>query len=144
MVVQEYFQKKVVKWLETVGKKLFRIKHYWIRYEFAPGRGQIHAHLLAIPADHNIYELCHSDSLQENGDALRSQRMARWAEQHLGLTASVSNDFTSLDSRNKHVSLRYKDVKDIPESREHDFQMLMKEVQLHNCSGFCMREKDKR
>ena len=24
------------------------VRHHWVRYEFAPGRGQIHAHLLAM------------------------------------------------------------------------------------------------
>ena len=36
-VIQEYFQERVVSWLDTVGKAIFDIKHYWIRYEFAPG-----------------------------------------------------------------------------------------------------------
>ena len=49
IVIQEHFQKRVVTWLETVGKDIFGIKHYWIRYEFAPGRGQIHAHYWLFP-----------------------------------------------------------------------------------------------
>ena len=48
LVIQEYFQARVKIWLETVGKDIFDIEHYWLRYEFAPGRGQIHCHLLAI------------------------------------------------------------------------------------------------
>ena len=145
IVVQEYFQKRVIKWLDTVGKKIFKIKHYWVRYEFAPGRGQIHAHLLAIPEDHDIYELCYIDKQQENGDALRTERMAQWAEQHLGLTASVDDNFNELKEEDQaHVSLRFKNVKDMPEESNRDFQMLMKEVQVHSCNGFCMREKDKR
>jgi len=47
-VVQEFFQIRVKEWLETVGRRIFNIGHYWVRYEFAPSRGQIHAHLLAI------------------------------------------------------------------------------------------------
>ena len=38
IIVQEYFQKRVQNWLKTVGKKVFMIKHYWLRYEFAPSR----------------------------------------------------------------------------------------------------------
>ena len=89
IVVQEYFQKRVVTWLEMVGKRLYGIKHYWIRYEFAPNRGQIHAHLLAIPHDHKIYELCHADLKKGNGKVLRAQRLAHWVEKHLGLVASI-------------------------------------------------------
>jgi len=38
--------------METVGKEIFRISYYWLRYEFAPSRGQIHAHILAISDIH--------------------------------------------------------------------------------------------
>ncbi len=48
IVVQEYFERKVQVFLETVGKKILKIEHYWVHFEFAPSRGQIHAHLLAI------------------------------------------------------------------------------------------------
>ena len=48
LVVQEYFQERVKIWLSTIGAKVFHIKYYWLRYEFAPSRGQIHAHMLAI------------------------------------------------------------------------------------------------
>ena len=46
--VQEFFQIRVSKLLQILGAGVFGIKHYWVRYEFAPSRGQIHAHLLAI------------------------------------------------------------------------------------------------
>ena len=48
IVVQEYFERKVQVFLETVRKNILKIEHYWVRFEFAPSRGQIHAHLLAI------------------------------------------------------------------------------------------------
>ena len=60
-VVQEYFQKRVGFWLETVGKVIFGMKHYWVRYEFASGRGQIHAHRVAISSDQDTYQLCNED-----------------------------------------------------------------------------------
>ena len=52
IVVQEYFQKRVQHWLDTVGKDIFKIKHHWCWFEFAPIRGQIHAHMLVV-TDHN-------------------------------------------------------------------------------------------
>jgi hypothetical protein len=48
LIDQEYFQERVKVWVETVGKRIFKIKHYWLRFEFSPSRGQIHAHFLAI------------------------------------------------------------------------------------------------
>lgn len=145
IVVQEYFQKRVTTWLDTVGKTIFKIKHYWVRYEFAPGRGQIHAHLLAIPDNHDIYELCHADLQYENGEHMRTTRLARWAEQNLGLTASVGDNFDDLNTdEESHVAMRFTDVHDMEDTNDYDFQMLMKEVQVHLCSGFCMRTKNER
>ena len=113
------------------GKKVFGIKHYWVRYEFAPGRGQIHAHLLAIPEEHSIYELCHLDLQLPNGSELRAVRLAEWAEKSLGLTANVSEDFDDLkiDRTNTPVRLRFKDISQTEESREEDFQQMMNHVQ---------------
>ena len=48
IVVQEFFQVRCRDYLDTVCKDLFKIKHYWCRFEFPKSRGQIHAHLLAI------------------------------------------------------------------------------------------------
>ena len=48
IVIQEYFQEQVKIWLKTVGKYVFGIEHFWLRYEFAPLQGQIHCHMLAI------------------------------------------------------------------------------------------------
>jgi hypothetical protein len=44
----------------AVGHDVFDIKHYWLRYEFAPSRGQqIHSHLLAICGDHSFNVAMH-------------------------------------------------------------------------------------
>src|SRR5688500_5016749 len=51
LIVQDYFQERVKIWLSTIGSKVFHIQHYWLRYEFATSRGQIHAHILAIHSD---------------------------------------------------------------------------------------------
>ena len=48
VVIQEYFQVRVQHWLKSIGAPIFGIKHWYLRYEFAPGRGQIHAHMLCI------------------------------------------------------------------------------------------------
>src|SRR5687767_10684758 len=56
LIVQEYFQERVKIWLSTIGSKVFHIKHYWLRFEFAPSRGQIHAHMLAIHDNHFVME----------------------------------------------------------------------------------------
>jgi hypothetical protein len=146
IVVQEYFQKRVVEWLDSVGKKILRIKHYWVRYEFAPGRGQIHAHLMAISSDNSIYTLCHIDMQQRgsNGEEARANRLCDWASKTFGLTATVSDDFDNkeVNQENTPVRIRFLDVPKL--ERQQDAELLMKHVQMHRCSKFCMRDaKDK-
>jgi len=144
VVVQEYFQIRTEIWLKTVGKKVFGIKHYWVRYEFAPGRGQIHAHLLAIPEDQSIYELCYNDTKEPNGKAKRAERiMTAWAREKFGLTASVDDGFDDIEiEKNNSPTLKhFKDVPPKEDARRLDGQRLMKAVQCHICSGFCMRDK---
>jgi len=142
IVVQEFFQQRVILWLNTVGKNVFDIKHYWVRYEFAPGRGQIHAHLLAIPDNHKIYELCHMDLKQKNGFFLRAQRLSAWASEKFGLTASVADpvEFDSLNINNQNSPCRIRFSEVSKEMVESDFEQLMNHVQVHDCSGFCLRE----
>jgi len=144
LVVQEHFEKRVEAWLEVVGKPIFGIKHHWVRLEFAPGRGQIHAHLLAISDHLEVYEKCHSDMKDTvHGEAKRVQRLSKWASEKYGLTASVVDGFNNLtvDRENKPCKYRYSEV-DL-ENIEEDTQLLMKAVQTHDCNGFCLRADSK-
>ncbi len=145
VVIQEYFQLRVETWLDTVGKEVFDIAHYWVRFEFAPGRGQIHAHLLAIPKDHTVYALCH-ETMKENqeGNEDRAKILAHWAEQKFGLTASVGSGFDTrvVTKENTPVQLRFKQVQETG-SEYDDGQDLMKNVMVHGCSEYCLQKHDK-
>jgi len=96
VVVQEYFQLRVEEWLNTVGKTVFDIKHHWLRYEFAPGRGQIHAHMLAIPNDQSIYNLAHEAGNKVTGPS-KADILADWAAKKFNLTAEVKDGFDELN-----------------------------------------------
>ena len=146
IVVQEYFQRRVKVWLETVGRKVFGIKHHWVRCEFAPGRGQIHAHLLAIPDDHSVYEAACRVSKQENGEAKRAKLMADWAESKFGMTASIhpGTEARNDEQKTNPTTIRFLDLSDDPECVFNDGQRLLNEVEIHECSGFCMRQINKK
>ena len=134
LVVQEFFQARVELWLKSVGRHIFGIRHYWVRYEFAPGRGQIHAHLLAVSEDSSIYELCHRDLQKPDGEERRTQRLAEWAKKKFGLTASVSPGYNH-DSSKAHPSTIRFSLSDA----NTDADELLKSCQEHQCSGYCMR-----
>ena len=137
-VVQEYFQERVVEWLATVGKDIFEISHYWVRYEFAPSRGQIHAHMLCISRDQSmnkaLYMLRHSEKEQ-------AALLSDWSERKIGLSATHSQpttDHAQSDTNlsSNPVSIRYTDVDD----KEEDLQNLKEKVEIHRCNGYCLRD----
>jgi len=145
IVIQEYFQHRLEIWLREVGKPVFGIAHHWGRYEFAPGRGQIHIHLLAIRKDQSILHLCHKDLQEPNGGAKRAERLAKWACDHFGLTATVKRGFDQrmTSPTSSPCSIRLSDVvktNQTLQSIEEDEQNLLKFCQVHECNGFCMRQ----
>ena len=147
VVIQEYFQERVNVWLKTVGKEIFGIKYYWCRYEFAPGRGQIHAHLLAIAEDQSPYQHAYQLSLpKDTGEQARADYLSKWAKDKFGLTATVDENFDDIkdDKENSPVSVRFQDVSKDENSIYNDGQHLLRAVQYHECSGFCLKSHQKR
>jgi hypothetical protein len=138
LVVQEYFQERVMAWLETVGKKLLGIKHYWLRYEFAPSRGQIHAHMLVI---------CDNTDIMKNCQKMKGNRpkiakfLASWLGDTLGMTASINRSFAKLEIKKEtHPSTqRYGSIKE--EDLEKDLALCQLSFQNHKCSKYCMRDR---
>jgi hypothetical protein len=123
-----------------VGKQVFGIEHYWVRYEFAPGRGQIHAHLVAIPKTPTLHQLSYELHKNRDNGECRADVIGQWAADQFGLTASVDEGFDEIgtSSDNSPVKIR---LSDVPlDELDKDKQNLMKFVQCHECSNFCLRE----
>ena len=155
-IVQYYFQQRVNTWMETVGKKIFKIEHYWLRYEFAKGCGQIHAHFLAITS--NGYLLQH-DIANADDEQQKINILSTYARNDLGMTANFplidensnidqlsSDEKTKLSapegtaSRNnysKSLSSRCIEITDYKQ----DQADLLNMVEMHVCNKFCMRNK---
>jgi hypothetical protein len=151
VVVQEFFQGRFTLWMQHFGEPILGISHYWGRYEFAPGRGQIHIHLLAIRKDQQIFKLCHEDLKLPDGKVRRDARLAKWASDQFQLTASVDEDFHDriISPEQSPCSVRLCDVNGqnitaMPDSKmvNDDQQNLIKFCQVHDCNGFCLRKKD--
>lgn len=138
IVIQEFFQERVQRWLDVVGRKVFGVSHHWVRYEFAPGRGQIHAHLLAICKDQLVL-----GKLLSMDKTKRVERLSTWAVRRFGLSASVGEYFDDfeLDEKqsNSPCKVRFSSVRDDPVLLQKDLDHLKKTCQNHICSGFCMK-----
>jgi hypothetical protein len=142
IVVQEYYQQRVKNWLETVGKEMLGIENYWCRYEFTPGRGQIHVHLLATSSDQYIYSFMKKDKEEyENGEEIAAERMKRWASKRFGMTACVREGYEqrSREARHSGVTVRLTDINHDEQSLLEDIEGIKGAVQHHMCNGFCMR-----
>jgi hypothetical protein len=137
LVVQEYFQERVKIWLSTIGAKVFHIKHYWLRYEFAPSRGQIQAHILAIHENPSIlqayYELRTDKKKQE-------EFLHVIVTKEFGITAWFPENFNNInfDSKPRPSKSFFKDM--LPKQNE-DFACCLQKLQFHKCSAFCMQKR---
>ena len=74
-----------------IGKKVFHIKHFWLRYEFAPSRGQIHAHILAI---HEISSILQPYFELRTDKKKQEVFLHNFMEKEFGMTAWFPESFS--------------------------------------------------
>ena len=136
LVVQEYFQARMELWLDTVGRTVFGIKHYWLRYEFAPGRGQIHAHMLAIPDDKTMMLEYH----RLKGDKVaQAAFLGKYTSERFKYTAMLPEVVPARRKRgDPHPSDTYLGDQ---EDREADAVQCLMCTQQHVCSDYCLRTR---
>ena len=107
LIVQEYFQERVKIWLSTIGAKVFHIKYYWLRYEFAPSRGQIHAHMLAIHDNPKVMEPYYTNTSDKKK---QEEFLYKWMTEELGMTASFPKTSPISESDLHPSKFAYKDI----------------------------------
>lgn len=88
-VVQEFFINRTEDYLKTVGKDVLGIQYYWCRFEFAKGRGQIHAHLLAILKKEMIGALQRQLNEKNGSPQEEALLVADWARDTFGMSAEL-------------------------------------------------------
>jgi hypothetical protein len=140
LVIQEYFQLRVKSWLNTVGKCIFKISHHWLRFEFAPGRGQIHAHMLAIVDNKDIlreaYNLRCAGHSQQHANLL-----SRWVEDTFSMTCGGKSrqkaDDESYTAEDHPASQYFHQCDDLAR----DGDRLLSICQRHKCTSYCLRTR---
>jgi Helitron helicase-like domain at N-terminus len=139
IVVQEFFQIRTKEFLETIGRGVFEIKHYWCRFEFAKSRGQIHAHLLAITKDSSDKDgVFHQMHRCRNDTKKQEQILGEWAHSKLGLVASLPH----CEEQGETEGTTHPCSKRL--CQEQDWSMdkfnLLHRCQMHKCSDYCLRK----
>jgi hypothetical protein len=141
IVVQEYFQLRVEQFLATVGRDILGIEHYWLRYEFAPSRGQVHAHLLAIanPEVRDFFR--HLHEYQDDPDK-QAEMLQEWSNDLMRYTADVDPSIVTdenISKTNNPCQRRFSETTDMNK----DCNELLTFTQMHVCSDrYCMRQKN--
>jgi len=86
LFVNDFFMKRANCFMKTVVKEAMGIEHYWGRVEFAPGRGQIHLHIIALAKDRAyLDDFYRAKTLGEKPIVLE-----KYAKEHLDMTADVN------------------------------------------------------
>ena len=140
LFVNDFFMKRANCFMKTVVKEAMGIEHYWGRVEFAPGRGQIHLHIIALAKDRAyLDDFYRAKTLGEKTIVLE-----KYAKEHLDMTADVNigND----EDRNyypKHgespLSTKYCACAD----EDEDVRLLAQDCMCHHCNRFCLRDNKK-
>jgi hypothetical protein len=136
LVVQEFFQIRLQNWMDTIGKDIFRIKHHYTRFEFAKGRGQIHAHILAITQDNGLCVEFYKQYVQQNDVDSGTNILSEYARNQLGIIADlpqVNKDL--LDGADIGLQTRFGQCTD----SNMDLYSLCSDCHIHECNKFCLR-----
>jgi hypothetical protein len=126
--------KRVNSFMKTVLKNALQIDHYWGRVEFAPGRGAIHLHVVAIAKDRAyLQDYFKASTLEEKANMLDN-----YATKYLDMTANAKVSDT-IDSRPNYLTSplakRYSECSD----KEEDVQQLDQDCMLHECNRYCLK-----
>lgn len=99
IVIQQFFVKRTEDFLNTVGKKILGIEHYWLRFEFAKGRGQIHAHILVILKKEIQTDIQNQVNSARGNRQREAELIADWAKQQFGMSAKCQTPSTETAQR---------------------------------------------
>lgn len=139
LFVNDFFMKRAKVFLDTVAKNALGINHYWARVEFAPGRGQIHLHLLGIGKNKSyLYDFYRAKTEEE-----KAKIMEKYATNVLDMTSDVAVDEDhKTDTSAESVSpLKSRFCESV--SHKEDARMLCQECMVHKCNCYCLGDNFK-
>jgi hypothetical protein len=134
LFVNEYFMRRAKSFMATVIKTALGIEHYWGRVEFAPGRGAIHLHIVAIANDMAyLQDFFHAKTTEDKAAVVN-----KYAREHLDMTADVDiNDDKQRRPEYQNSPLGKKYCKS--PDQEEDVRQLAEDCMCHQCNKYCLR-----
>jgi hypothetical protein len=134
LLVSEFFMIRGTLFIETVLKKMIDLDYYWGRVEFAPGRGQIHLHILAIMKDKAfLHRFYNANSIDEKTNVLES-----YVTETLGMTADI--DVKDTPSAEETATAKHYLARCFHENGRsgNDAENLCQACMMHFCNDYCM------
>ena len=152
LYVNEYFMKRAKTFMDGYARDVLDIEYYWGRVEFAPGRGQIHLHILCIAKNRAYLD----DFYRAESEEQKVQVVQDYAERMLDMTADVKLDesrakFTNgigtssrgekrkkpggvTSTNSSPLGIRFAESSD----QVKDHISLVHDSMLHDCNNYCL------
>lgn len=134
LYVNDFFMKRAKCFLKTVLKDALGIEHYWARVEFAPGRGQIHLHLLAIGRGRAYLDEFYKAQTMDD----KAMVVETYAKQHLNMTANVNINDEDPNAHPPPTSPLTRKFCQCTDEVE-DLRLLTQDCMCHHCNKFCLQ-----
>lgn len=145
LYVNQYFMRRAKTFMDEYARDAMDLEYYWGRVEFAPGRGQIHLHILGIAKDKAYLH----DFYRAKTETEKIRVIQEYAEEHLDMTADVQldpNHYKYHKDRDKQTTtmsplgVRFAECQD----RATDVVHLAQDSMLHDCTANCLGEVDQK
>jgi hypothetical protein len=115
-------------------KNALQTEHYWGRGEFAPGRGAIHLHLVAIAKNRAyLQDFFKASTLEEKAIVLNN-----YATKHLDMIADAKAG-NNIDYRPNYSASPLAKRYSTCSNKEEDVQQLAQDCMLHECNRYCLK-----
>jgi hypothetical protein len=134
LFVNEFFMKRANSFMKSVMKNALQIDHYWGRVEFAPGRGAIHLHIVAIAKDRAyLQDFFKAKTLEDKAEVLND-----YAIKHLDMTADA-NVIDNLDYHPDYSRSPLGTRFCSSCNEEKDVTQLAQDCMMHQCNRYCLK-----
>ncbi len=139
LFANDFFMKRAWPFMNTVLNVALDIEHYWGGVEFAPGRGQIHLHMLGIAKVKAYLNDFYNAKIMEDKVIV----VDKYAREKLDMVANID-----IKDDNRHyfpihpyseLSRKFFEVTD----GEEYARLLCQDCMCHHCNRFCMQDNKK-
>ncbi|KAL3799034.1 hypothetical protein HJC23_005173 [Cyclotella cryptica] len=137
LMVSEFFMLRATLFIETTLKKIIDLLYYIGSIEFAPGRGQIHMHLIAIMRDKAFLH----EFFNAKTEAQKTSVLESYAVDSLGMTADINVNDTPTSNDVQQAKRNLATCYHEQGCTHKDAENLCQACMMHFCNDYCMAKQ---